>query len=179
MGIRVVAATAGDLSAIHAAYDAGRVVQRAQSTTSWPEFSDARILSEIDNQLLFCVVDGDAIAGVFSIAYEDQLLWGDLERGAHIYLHRISRAANYDGHGIVHAVIAWARAKCVELGREGLRVDTWASNAALVAYYERFGFQLLGTRVMSSDPRLSVHYHGIELALMEERVGEHYGNTAM
>lgn len=115
MGIRVVAATAGDLSVIHAAYEAGRVVQRAQSTTSWPEFSDARILSEIENQLLFCVVDGDEFAGVFSIAYEDPLLWGELERGV---------------SGLLRAV----------------RIS------------------MLGKRVVPRDPRLSVHYHGIELA---------------
>ncbi|MEP6763823.1 MAG: GNAT family N-acetyltransferase [Gemmatimonadaceae bacterium] len=167
--MRIVAATAEDLSAIHAAYNAGREVQRAQSTTSWPAFSDAAILSEIERELLFCVIDGEEFAGVFSVAYSDELLWGELERGTHIYLHRISRAQNYNGRGIVHAVLAWARAKCVELGREGLRVDTWANNASLVSYYEKLGFRLLGTRLIPIDPRLSVHYHGIELALMEEQ----------
>ena len=49
-------------------------------------------MAEIRAGRLRRVVDGPALAGVFSLAYEDGAIWGERERGAHVYLHRIARA---------------------------------------------------------------------------------------
>jgi len=165
--MRVEPAAPAHLDQIRAAYADGRARQLAQETSAWPEFSDSAILDEIRSGSLLRVVDGSTFVGVFSVEYEDALIWGDDERGAHIYLHRIARASTYPGRGLVDAALAWAIARCAELGREGLRIDTWASNHALIAFYQARGFTLLGTRRMGDDPRLRPHYHGLELALLE------------
>lgn len=165
--MRVEPAAPDHLSAVRAAYADARTIQRSQRGVLWPEFPDAAILDEIAAGRLLRVIEGDALAGVFSVAYEDPAIWGERERGAHVYLHRIARAATYPGRGLLDAVLAWARARCLALGREGLRMDTWASNAALIAYYERRGFHLVGRRRLPADARLPAHYHGIEVALLE------------
>jgi len=169
--MRVEPATPADLSAVRAAYADGRATQRQRGSVVWPEFTDAAILNEVAAGRLFRVVDEDTLAGVFSVAYEDAAIWGDHERDAHIYLHRIARAAGYGGRGLIDAVLAWARGRCRALGRAGLRMDTWASNGALIAYYQRLGFSLVGQRRIAADPRLPAHYHGIELALLEQPCG--------
>jgi ribosomal protein S18 acetylase RimI-like enzyme len=116
-------------------------------------------------------MDGNALVGVFSVSYEDEAIWGAHERGEHIYLHRIARAATYPGRGLIGAVLAWARVQCRTLGRAGLRMDTWASNEALVAYYERQGFRVVGRRRIGMEPRLPAHYHGNEFTLLEAPCG--------
>jgi ribosomal protein S18 acetylase RimI-like enzyme len=156
------------LAAVREAYADARVLQREQAAPLWPEFSDDAILAELEAGHLFRVLDGDALAGIFSVVYEDPAIWGDRERGAHVYLHRIARVAAYQGRGLLGAVLEWGRSRCRELGRDGLRMDTWSSNTALIAYYERHGFRLAGRRVLGADARLPAHYHGIELALLEE-----------
>ena len=165
--LRVEPATPADLSAIRGAYARGREIQREQGESVWPEFAEDALLAEIRAGTLLRIMDDDTVAGVFSAVYEDPAIWGELERGQHIYLHRIARAENYSGGSIVEALVSWAVARCEELGREGLRIDTWATNAPLNAYYAKFGFQFVGHRRMPADPRLSVHYHGTELALLE------------
>ena len=165
--MRVEPATTADLEEIRAAYASARAIQLSQQAPVWPEFTEHSTLGEIESGNLFRVLDGDAFVGVFSVAYEDAAIWGDDERGAHIYLHRFARASTYPGRGLVRAVLTWALARCEELGREGLRLDTWANNDALIAYYEQLGFTLLGKRRMGNDPRLSPHYHGLELALLQ------------
>jgi ribosomal protein S18 acetylase RimI-like enzyme len=65
------------------------------------------------------------------------------------------------------AVLEWAWAECRRLGRAGLRIDTWASNQALIDFYERQGFRFVGLRHIGIEPRLAPHYQGIELALLE------------
>jgi GNAT superfamily N-acetyltransferase len=166
--MRVEPATAGDLPAARAAYADARAIQREQGAILWPEFTDASILAEVAAGRLLRVTDDDgALVGVFSVADEDEAIWGERERGEHLYLHRIARAAAYPGRGLIGAVLAWARARRVALGRAGLRIDTWASNAALVAFYERQGFRVVGRRRIGAEPRLPAHYHGTELTLLE------------
>jgi ribosomal protein S18 acetylase RimI-like enzyme len=137
--LRVTRATLGDLAAVRAIYADGRVRQSAQGSTVWPEFGDDAIRREIDRHQLFLIVEGLALAGVFSVAYEDGAIWGERENGTHVYLHRIVRARTYSGGRIVDAVLEWAEAQCRALGRAGLRMDTWADNRQLIAYYETVG----------------------------------------
>lgn len=169
--MRVTLATPSDLTEIRAAYAHGRAVQRAEESIVWPEFSDGRILAEVDAGNLLRVLNDAGLVGIFSVAYEDALIWGALERGAHIYLHRIARAPGATSGGLVDAALEWAEARCVQLGREGLRLDTWASNAPLIAFYERRGFRLVENRTLGADPRLAPHYHGNTFALLERRCG--------
>lgn len=170
--MRVEPAQPDDLAAVHAAYADARSIQRERGGVPWPEFTDAAILTEVHAGHLLRVLEGDTLVGIFSVAHEDPAIWGDDERGEHIYLHRIARAAACPGHGLLDAVLAWARNQCRTLGRAGLRMDTWASNAALIAYYQRHGFRLVARRRLAADPRLPTHYHGIELALLEEPCGD-------
>lgn len=176
--MRVEPATRDQLATVRAAYEDARSIQQERGGVRWPEFSDAAILAEIDAGQLWCVVDEDTVVGVFSIADADPAIWGEHERGAHVYLHRIARAATYRGRGLLDAVLAWARERCETLGRAGLRMDTWASNTPLIAYYQGRGFRHVGHRRLAADPRLAPHYHGIELALLESPCGTDAGPPA-
>jgi ribosomal protein S18 acetylase RimI-like enzyme len=165
--MQIEPATPDDLAAARAAYAHAREIQRQEGSTLWPEFGDASILAEIAAGRLLRVIDGGALVGVFSVAYDDAAIWGERERGEHVYLHRIARAAGSSVRGLFGAVLAWALEHCRGLGRRGLRMDTWADNTALIAYYERQGFRVVGRRRIGSDPRLPPHYHGNEFTLLE------------
>ena len=80
----VVPATPADLAEVRAAYADARALQAAHRAFQWPEFSERSILDQMEAGLLFRVLDGDALVGVFTVAYEDPAIWGELERGAHI-----------------------------------------------------------------------------------------------
>lgn len=165
--MRVEHATLADLPAVRAVYADAREIQRGQRAILWDDFPTQLTVAEIETGRLFRIMDGDILAGVFSVAYEDDAIWGELERGEHIYLHRIARATKHPGRGIMGAVLEWAWAECRRLERAGLRIDTWASNQALIDFYERQGFRFVGVRRIGVEPRLAPHYQGIELALLE------------
>lgn len=160
-------ATAADLPAIHAAYADARAIQESQRSPLWADFADELLLREIAEGRLLRVMDGAVLAGVFTVAYDDRAIWGELERGEHIYLHRISRAAGFPGRGLVGTVLAWTWARCEAMQRSGLRIDTWASNDALVALYVRHGFHIVGRHRIGVEPSLPTHYQGTELTLLE------------
>lgn len=166
--MHVERATRADLDAIREAYEHARAIQRARAAEAWPEFTNVSILAEIDSGRLLRVMHDGALVGVFSVAYDDAAIWSERERGEHVYLHRIARAASATVSGIVDAALEWARAHCRELGRVGLRMDTWASNRALIAYYEARGFRVVAHRRIEVDPRLPPHYYHREFTLLEE-----------
>jgi GNAT superfamily N-acetyltransferase len=171
--MRVESATLSDLPAVRSVYADAREIQREQGAILWEEFPPQLTIAEIETGRLFRVMDGDALAGVFSVAYEDEAIWGEREHGVHIYLHRIARATTYPGRGIMGPVLEWAWAECRRLGRSGLRIDTWATNQALIDFYERQGFRFVCVRRIGVEPRLAPHYQGIDLALLEAS-GESY-----
>lgn len=165
--MRVEAATRNDLGDVRAAYAAAREIQRQQGGIQWPPFPDASILAEVDRGHLLRVMNGAVMGGVFSIAHRDDPIWGEYERGEHLYLHRIARAAGYPGRGLLDTVLAWSRTHGRALGWVGLRMDTWASNHALVDLYRRYGFHVVAQRRIGIEPRLPTHYHGNEFTLLE------------
>jgi hypothetical protein len=160
-------ASVGDLPRIQAAYAEGRRKQQERGTLVWPEFSDASLIAEIQAQQLFRVMDNDGMVGTFAISYDDQAVWGDRDRGAHVYLHRISRSPSGTSPGLLRSVIDWACTHSRALQREGIRMDTAAASGQLVAYYEQAGFAVVGRHVIGPDPMLPSHYHGTEVALFE------------
>lgn len=165
--LHVRRASPADLADLHEAYAHGRTLQLALSTSAWPGFTDEQILAEMARNHLFCLVQAQTLVGVFSMVESDPAIWDERERGAHFYLHRITRAPAFAGRGLFDTLLAWAHAECRKRGRVGLRMDTWATNDTLLRYYTSRGFALVGTKRMPADPRLSAHYHGIELALLE------------
>src|SRR5665811_93141 len=172
MAMQVERARPADLPAIRAAYADARAKQLAVSSPLWPDFTDSAILAQIAAGTLHHVVDGDAFVGVFTAIHDDREIWGELERVAHIYLHRIARSSSYPGGGLVDAVISWALARAEALGREGLRMDTWASNHVLRDYYGKRGFALVEVRRIAADSPLPANYRGDSFALLERSLKE-------
>lgn len=60
------------------------------------------------------------------------------------YLEAFTTKREYEGRGIGSALLKWAEQYALTRGVEQLRLDCWADNAALCAYYERQGFAPCG-----------------------------------
>lgn len=168
--VRIRPAMPADLPAVRAAYESARILQERTGSKVWPTFADDAILREIADQHVFGVFKGATLAGVFTLLDADPVIWGDLERGEHLYIHRMARAAGCTLPGLIESILRWARQACQALGRAGIRMDTWASNAALVDYYQRHGFHVVERRTMPAESSLPPHYHGLELVLLERPV---------
>jgi ribosomal protein S18 acetylase RimI-like enzyme len=169
--MQVEPARPADLADVRAAYEHARVTQRAAGSDVWPDFPDAAILAEIGAGFLFRIVLDGATVGVFSMTSADPAIWGPHERAGHLYLHRIARAAHYPGRGLIDVVLAWADKECGRREREGLRMDTWARNTALIDFYVRRGFRIIEERRLGVDPRLPPHYHNNSFTLLERSCG--------
>lgn len=109
----------------------------------------------------------NTLAGYFSVALSDGLIWGAKERGDAIYIHRMCVNPACKGGNLTLSILEWARVHASSLGRKFVRMDTWADNKRLVHYYIDCGFHYIGDRQLGEVPELPSHYSNTNLALFQ------------
>lgn len=157
-----------EIPSVHEIYRQARAYQYRQTGYGWPEFPSSFIEAEIKEKRHFKVLDSlGEIAGIFSVVYAEPVIWNDSDGKEAMYLHRMAIQNRYRGKSIAGEMIAWAIAEARQQKRQYLRLDTWAINEALTAYYQRLGFILIEKRQLPAKSDLPDHYHGIEVNLFE------------
>lgn len=111
-----------------------------------------RFRSWLDAGELYVVREGRRIVGtlVFSATppgYARAALAGRKTDG---YLEAFAVHRDYAGGGIGAALLAWAEQEARGRGLAYLRLDCWAENPALRAYYRRAGFREVGTLTLGA-----------------------------
>ena len=155
-------------------WDAARVYQKAANLPLWLEYPEARTNAEIEAGLHFSAfLPDDTLAGFFSVALSDPLIWEAKEKGDAIYIHRMCINPACKGHRLAAWVLAWACDFAGDSGRQFVRMDTWADNPRLVDYYAACGFRLAGEhQIVGEVPGLPPHYKNVKLALFENEAGK-------
>jgi len=152
-------------------WNAALSYQKSKQLPLWPSYPERQIRGEIQAGLHFSVFMPDGIlAGYFSLALSDKLIWGEKERGDAIYIHRMCVNPDRKGNNLTTAVLAWAYGYALGSGRKFIRMDTWGDNQRLVNYYITCGFQHIENRRLGSVPDLPPHYSNANLALFENTV---------
>jgi len=152
-------------------WNAALAYQKAKQLPLWPAYPAQRIKDEIYGGLHFSVfMPDDVLAGYFSIALADELIWGEKERGDAVYIHRICVNPDRKGNNLTTHILSWAYGYALVAGRKFIRMDTWGDNLRLVNYYITCGFRHVGNRRLGSVPDLPPHYSNANLALFENVV---------
>jgi ribosomal protein S18 acetylase RimI-like enzyme len=90
--------------------------------------------------------DGAAVATITLNDYADPEFWTTEDEPADaLYVHRLAVTGQSRGTELGAALLDWAARQAVDAGKKWLRLDAWASNAALHKYYRVRGFQQVRT----------------------------------
>ena len=152
-------------------WNAALAWQESKQLPLWPPYPAQMIKDEIQAGLHFSVfmLDG-VLAGYFSLALSDKLIWAEKERGDAIYIHRMCVNPERKGNHLSTSVLAWAYDYAAGAGRKLIRMDTWADNQRLVDHYIACGFRRIRDRWIGTVPGLPPHYRNVNLALFENAV---------
>lgn len=124
----------------------------AQWQIPWPNSHgrDHRIRHGLERGATWIAWDDGWPAATVTIHLEGNPdLWTEVERKTEaVYLHRLVVHQMHQGRGIGAKLIDWAVKKGRKLNRhvESVRLDTWADNQELHAYYLNQGFTFRGIR---------------------------------
>src|ERR1044071_3288142 len=126
--MEILPAVTADTSRIFELYDKAIVFQQTVFDKTWISFAPEQVSTEIAEQRLWTIVDDGQIANIFSITYNDPILWGERSNAAAMYIHRIVTDPDFRGRGYVRAITDWARQHATENGLRFVRMDTWSDN---------------------------------------------------
>ena len=160
-------ASSSDFDIIFDLYDKAIEFQKTVFDKQWLGFDTDLVNREIDEGRLWKIVEGDDVGCIYSLAYEDPIIWGGDSHLSAMYIHRIVTNPLFRGRSYVARIVDWARRHAVENDLRYIRMDTWADNLKLKNYYIGCGFEWKGTVLPENSPTMPAHYRGIELGLFE------------
>jgi ribosomal protein S18 acetylase RimI-like enzyme len=150
-----------DLQAALALFENVRAWMIGRDTNTWRPVALWRdlIAQKIAHQALYLARLDGQVVGTLALGWAAEELWDDAP-GQAGYLAHFATSRALSGGGIGAQMLRWAEAEARQAGKTFLRLDCWAENQVLCAYYERAGF----------ERRSTVTLGGFPIALYEKRV---------
>src|SRR5690606_39585257 len=158
-----------DLPFIYDLFEQSIIYQEKKGYPVWRNYDRDALVKDIENKNQYKIIVDSAIALVFSVAYNDRIIWRALDKGDSMYLHRIVINPQFKGQKRFGHVVAWAIRHCQEKGLHSIRMDTWAANPTIINYYKGFGFEVVENYTTPNTPKLPVHNRNLSLTLLEYR----------
>lgn len=168
--MQVIHSSINDLDTIFSFFNAAIDYQKKNGYELWPRFSRQLIEDEIRQKRHWKVTHEEKIACVFSVMYNDPVIWMERDKDPAVYLHRIAVNPEFKGKGMVMIIKDWALNHAKEQNKKYLRMDTWGNNENIRGYYIRCGFNYIGQQYLAKTEGLPEHYGGSVLSLFQNEV---------
>ncbi|NEU08030.1 GNAT family N-acetyltransferase [Flavihumibacter sp. R14] len=165
--MQILNSTPEDIDAIFKLYDAAVEFQKTVSSKQWQGFERSLVEKEIGEKRQWKIMEGDQIACIFAITFNDPLIWNERDKDPAIYIHRIVTNPDFRGGSYVREIARWAQGYARSIDKKYVRMDTWGDNQKLKDYYVSCGFGYLGVTVLRDTSGLPKHYEGLTLSLFE------------
>lgn len=101
-----------------------------------------RVLQDTSAGLFHVARDGEQIVGVMKFELEDAYFWPEIPPGTSAFVHKLAIRRAWAKQGVSTELLAYARTRARQLGRDYLRLDCVADRQGLRKLYEGFGFSL-------------------------------------
>jgi ribosomal protein S18 acetylase RimI-like enzyme len=168
--MEILNTTINDLDTIFQFFDAAIAYQKKNGFELWPTFERKLIETEIAEKRHWKIIEDGKIACVFSVMYNDPVIWLEKDKDPAVYLHRIAVNPEFRGKGMVRKIKDWALKHAKEMNKKFLRMDTWGNNEHIRNYYIRCGFHYIGQQYLTKTEGLPEHYGGNVLSLFQNEV---------
>lgn len=170
MNFIITNAIPDDLPVIYHLFEEAVQFQKANNYIGWNSYDKAFIQADIQNGLLFKITNNNEIACIFSICLADPLIWREKETGNAIYLHRIVVNRKFAGEKLFNRVLDWAIQFANERKLDRVRMDTWAKNEKIIAYYISYGFSFIENYTTPGTEDLPEQHRNLTVALLEKKI---------
>jgi len=150
-----------DIKTVFALLEEAAVWLRDKGIDYWQNWHDPPeahirwVKKGFDNGEFYLVQRNADVIGCFRLQWEDTMFWGKRDDAAG-YIHSITTRRDLAGTGAGRRVLELVEARCVDKGKQFLRLDCGASNLGLCKYYESCGFVPVGETTVAKE-RLTLY----------------------
>ena len=93
-----------------------------------PIFDSLLIETEIKEGQYWKIIEDNVTTCIFSITYNDPLLWKEKDNNPSLYIHRSTTNPLRRGNGYVKNIINWAKNYGKSNGKKFIRMESWGDN---------------------------------------------------
>jgi len=159
-----------DLPVVFQMFEDAIAWQKINNHIAWNGYDKEALSEEIKQQRQLKMVCKNTIMAVFSICYNDPVIWRHMDNNNAIYLHRIVVNQTIKGQRLFEKILLWAKENAASRNLSFIRMDTWGNNNAIIDYYKRYGFRLVEYYTTPDTAELSEPYRNLHLALLESSI---------
>lgn len=163
----ITEAVISDMPVICQLFEEAIAFQQQNHYAGWKNYDRTFLQQDVEQGLLFKIINNEKIAGIFSICYADPLIWREKERGDALYLHRIVANRNVNEGPVFAGILNWAKYMAAQKNLRFIRMDTWAENSKLIDYYRGYGFRFVEDFTTADTKALPVQHRNLKVALLE------------
>ena len=156
-----------DLTLIFDLFEHSITYQEKKGYPVWRNYDRNAIVQDIENKNQYKITVASNVAIVFSVCYTDKIIWRHYDTGDSIYLHRIVVNPELKGQKLFGKILDWAIQHSRQKKLKSIRMDTWAANPTIIAYYKTFGFKVIENYTTPDTAELPVHNRNLALTLLE------------
>jgi ribosomal protein S18 acetylase RimI-like enzyme len=164
---KIVHTELGDLPLIYELFAHSIDYQKARGYPVWENYDRNAIVRDIEERNQYKAVNDAGTGIVFSVGYQDRIIWREMDDGKSIYLHRIVVNPKFKGQKLFGLIMNWALEHIRQKGLKNVRMDTWAANTNIIEYYKTFGFEVIENYTTPDTPALPIHNRKLALTLLE------------
>lgn len=165
--IKIQNTTIDDFNFICHLFDEAILYQKNKGFSVWNGYDIAVLKADLEKKLQYKVIEGDTILCVFSICFQDSIIWREKEKEDAIYLHRIVVNPLYRGQKQFEKILLWAKEFANSKNLRYIRMDTWGENQSILDYYMSYGFKFVENYTTPSTLNLPIQHRNLYLALLE------------
>jgi ribosomal protein S18 acetylase RimI-like enzyme len=165
--VDIIHTSMSDLEFIYELFEHSIRYQEKKGYHSWKNYDKQAVVKDIEDNNHYKVVINSRTAIVFSIAYSDKIIWRTMDTGDSLYLHRIVVNPQCKGQKLFGTILAWTIEHAKQRKLKTIRLDTWADNPTLIAYYRNFGFTVVENFTTPDTNELPVHNRNLALTLLK------------
>ncbi len=141
------------------------------------QFNELDIAGYFQDRQVYMALDGENVAGMFTLQFSDPQYWGPRNDETYAYLHRLAVAEPYRGAGLGPQLLMYAADLAQELGYKSLRFDTLASNIKLNRFYQGLGFHFMGINDVGGGRLVNLYEHFKESADSDELILRYFAEA--
>jgi len=167
MNCIITNASVADLEEIYLLFEEAISFQKRNHYVGWHSYDKEFIQTDIQNKGLFKVMSGGRITGIFSVCFSDSFIWRDMETGEALYLHRVVVNQQARVEKLFGNVLNWAIKVAHEKQLKYIRIDTWAENEKIIAYYKSYGFLFVENYTTANSSELPAQHRNLDVALLQ------------
>ena len=159
-----------DLPSIYNFFDQAIDYQKRNNYPVWPDYDKGLLIRDIEENKQFKLVVDDQMACVFTICYEDKIVWREKDTGDSLYLHRVAVNPIFKGNRLFGHINNWCAKRAEKNNLLYVRMDTWADNPSLVNYYMEFGYEIVEYFMTPDSDELPIQQRGNNVVLLQLEV---------